>query len=370
MTISYHTSPPTIITAHQSLSIRYYPLPPFCTHRSQEDDDDEEDFIPTDNGQTKLGKPKLPYLSYNRQLTKNQTHSAPILVLSLSPTIPSSSTSGPSSSKAIFDSAAEEQEKTLLATGSSDGVVKVWDVIGGFVTHVYKGHGGGVSALSWRFLSPQGEIREDEEEQTGGYMNAPSSSSRGISEGGKVMQLITGSVDTRIRVFDLLSRDPASKPIHVLEGHVSVVRGIDVDLTSEQGERGRWMITAGRDRVVFLWDFSCPVQGGKKISTGGKKSHGNVVAGVPRVVQTTMTNELIESVGFVSLPSLSVLRGSEEGRRASLVAFTGGEKGVVRVWDVQRGAELGRMDGPGGLGEDEDEEDEDEVEERGIREVL
>ncbi|KAJ3007018.1 hypothetical protein NUW54_g3713 [Trametes sanguinea] len=31
---------------------------------------------------------------------------------------------------------------TYLASGSADGVVKVWDILRGYVTHLFKGHGG------------------------------------------------------------------------------------------------------------------------------------------------------------------------------------------------------------------------------------
>src|ERR1700753_4103129 len=36
---------------------------------------------------------------------------------------------------------------TLLATGGEDGIVKVWDIKGGFVTHTFHGHSGLISAL-------------------------------------------------------------------------------------------------------------------------------------------------------------------------------------------------------------------------------
>ena len=40
---------------------------------------------------------------------------------------------------------------TYLASGSADGVVKVWDIVRGHVTHVFKGHGGVVSALVFSY---------------------------------------------------------------------------------------------------------------------------------------------------------------------------------------------------------------------------
>jgi len=40
---------------------------------------------------------------------------------------------------------------TYLASGSADGVVKVWDIHRGYITHVFKGHGGVVSALAFNY---------------------------------------------------------------------------------------------------------------------------------------------------------------------------------------------------------------------------
>jgi U3 small nucleolar RNA-associated protein 13 len=66
----------------------------------------------------------------------------------------------------------------------------------------------------------------------------------------KTMHLITASVDTRIRMFDLVEGTSTSgggaKPEAVLEGHVSVPRGLDVSWD------GRWLVSGGRDSVVDL----------------------------------------------------------------------------------------------------------------------
>lgn len=329
-----------------------------------------------------------------------------MISLSVSPPIPSNSHA--------VDEEGTETENTLFATGSADGIVKVWDTKGGFVTHVFKGHGGGVSAVGWRFLEPLigGEMDVDASNSNsrgGGFANDPRArgKSNGTGRGGKIMQLITGSVDARVRVFDLLdpshrsssssssSSGNGGKPEFILEGHVSVVRGISVNLASsnfdgmyedtgngneEEQESGRWMITGGRDRVVLLWDFGSRLDGASSSGTlsAGPKSKSKKSDGkqAPKTVQTTLTNETIESVGFVDPSDLLPSSSGSEGKKRSLVAYTGGEKGCVRVWDVLRGKEIGKMDGPAGRGDEDDEDegekdDEDEdAEERGIREVL
>lgn len=263
------STPPLLVTSHQSQTIRFYPLP--------------------------ASTPDTPQpLSYTRQLPK--AHSAIILISAVSP------------------------DDTLLATGSSDGIVKVWDLAGGFVTHLFRGHGGPVSALKFNF--PQGEERR--------------------------MELLTGSTDGRVRVFDLKDTSSrtgggAAKPRSILEGHVSVVRGIDVTVD------GRWAITGGRDKVVLVWDLY-----GKESKKGKEKES-------PKLVQTIIAGEQVETVGL--LPVDEGLLGLPAGR---LRCWTGGEKGAVKLWDVFKAEEVGQMGGVEGV----DEAEVDEDEQRGILNVL
>ena len=42
---------------------------------------------------------------------------------------------------------ATDRTGTLVATGGAEGMVKVWDIRGGYTTHTFHGHGGVVSAL-------------------------------------------------------------------------------------------------------------------------------------------------------------------------------------------------------------------------------
>jgi U3 small nucleolar RNA-associated protein 13 len=249
LALSYHTSPPTLITSHQSQMIRFYPLPPAV--------------------------PDTPLsLTYTRQVPK--AHNAIILVSAVSP------------------------DNTLLATGSSDGIVKVWDLAGGYVTHMFRGHGGPVSALRFSY--------------------------------GQKTELLTGSTDGRVRLFDLKDAARAGKARAVMEGHVSVVRGIDVS------SDGQWAVTGGRDKVVLVWDL--------------RKE--------PKLIQTLIVGEQVESVGFLSMD-----RGVLDLPAGRLRCWTGGDKGVVKVWDVFKAEEVGQMKAVEGVDEEVDED-----EQRGIINVL
>lgn len=246
--------------------MRYYPLP---------------DALPT--------TPKPPLLQFTRVLAR--ASGAPILLAAVSP------------------------DSSLLATGSSDGIVKVWDMAGGYVTHLFRGHGGPVSALAFSF-------------PTGGEKQR--------------MELWTGSTDAKVRVYDLrdagarvvVGGGGGAKPRAVLEAHVSVVRGIAVS------EDGRYAITGGRDKVVLVWDMSK-----KKAS----------------VIGTILANEQVEACGL--LPLGTSVEGEREDR---LLCYTAGENGSVRVWDALKGEEVAEMTAVEGV----DEASEDDDEQKGVVQVM
>ncbi|WVO19648.1 uncharacterized protein IAS62_000938 [Cryptococcus decagattii] len=285
LALSYHTFPPTLLTSHMSLTVRYYPLPESAPPAST---------------------PKPPSLTYTRIL--NKAHSAPILVSQVSP------------------------DNTLFATGSSDGIVKVWDMAGGYVTHLFRGHAGPVSALHFNFPT----------------IPIP----KGGGEERRRMELLTGSTDARVRIYNLRDANArvvgggggggggggnAVKPKAVLEGHVSVVRGIHVT------PDGKYAVTGGRDKVVLVWDML----------------PGATTVG-PKLVQTIIVQEQVESLGL--LPLEEQVSGAPTGR---WLCYTGGDRGLVRVWDVLRGTLVATMKGVQGVDQAAESES-DEDEQRGV----
>ncbi|KAJ2914778.1 hypothetical protein MD484_g5644, partial [Candolleomyces efflorescens] len=188
---------------------------------------------------------------------------------------------------------------SLLASGSADGVVKVWDISNGYVTHVFKGHGGVVSALTFNYPQNPGSVT-----QTG------------------PVRLVTASVDNRIRIFNLTHGASTSsgggKPEAVLDGHVSVPRGLDVSLD------GKWLVSGGRDSVIMLWDLE-PITGQTK---QGKKTKqkGNAV---PQLVKTIPVLERVEAVGFLHQDPASY------GTTKGLQVYLGGQKGRIAVRNVE-----------------------------------
>ncbi|CUA72578.1 U3 small nucleolar RNA-associated protein 13 [Rhizoctonia solani] len=179
---------------------------------------------------------------------------------------------------------------TLIASGSADGIVKVHDIRRGHLTHLFRGHGGIVSAL--KFFYKAGS--------TAGTWDT--------------MWLVSASADSRVRVYDLAAAGTGS-PIMTLEGHVSVPRGVGVS------NDGRYVISGGRDSVVLIWDTRPPIENGKP-DKGGKKGKKSSLA--PVLVKTIPVLERIEA--------LSVLEPEDSGGK--LRFYTGGQKGVIKVWDA------------------------------------
>lgn len=217
------------------------------------------------------------------------------------------------------------------------------------MTHLFRGHGGPVSALHFNFPTiPEG----------GG-------GGGGGGEERRRMELLTGSTDARVRIYNLRDANArvvgggnAVKPKAVLEGHVSVVRGIDVT------PDGKWAVTGGRDKVVLVWDMLSG--GGETTAVEAKKGKGKAVATpmTPKLVQTIIVQEQVESLGL--LPQEEQVYGAATGR---WLCYTGGDKGLVRVWDVLKGTLVAAMKGVEGVDEAEL-DDEDDDEQRGVLSLL
>ncbi|XP_057416676.1 protein TORMOZ EMBRYO DEFECTIVE [Lotus japonicus] len=170
----------------------------------------------------------------------------------------------------------------LLATGGADRKVLVWDVDGGYCTHFFKGHGGVVSCVMFH---------PDPEKQL----------------------LFSGSDDggdhATVKVWDI-SKTKRKNCIASLDNHRSAVTSMAVS------EDGWTLLSAGRDKVVSVWDLH---------DYSNKK--------------TVITNEAVEAVCVIGAgnpfaSSLDSYRKNAKKHASSQALYfvTVGERGIVRIW--------------------------------------
>lgn len=190
-------------------------------------------------------------------------------------------------------SSAIDATGSLLATGGSDGTIKVWDIRGGYVSHTFHGHGGVVSVLKFFEASSSNPIEQP----------APKIGQKRKSRDPEQMELIqsssaqpiflaSGGEDGKIRVWNLATR----KSVAVLDSHVSVVRSLDYS------QQQQLLMSASRDRTLIFWDSRTWTQ--------------------QRVVPAL---EVIEAAGFTD---------------GGQYCYTGGENGTVRIWNAVTGQEI------------------------------
>lgn len=175
---------------------------------------------------------------------------------------------------------------TLVATGSADGVIKIWDILGGFVTHTLKGHEGIISALRFIQLPGAQEDVAGQSKRAKGRRASTTGNGNHTSSSDRLM-LVSGVDDGQMRVWDLQSK----KAIAKLSTHTSVVRALDY--SPEHG----LLLSGSRDETLVFWDT--------------KRW---------KVVKTNPVLDSVEAAGFIRL---------EDG---ILLTYCGGEDGRLRVW--------------------------------------
>ncbi|OCL04983.1 WD40 repeat-like protein [Glonium stellatum] len=180
---------------------------------------------------------------------------------------------------------------TLLATGGADGIVKIWDIRGGFVTHTFHGHSGVISALLFFEVENPGQDVDSRSQSLGGHIKREALQGKS-AETTTGFRLASGAEDGKIRIWNLHKRSSVA----VLDSHVSVVRSLDFSLEENT------LVSGSRDKTVILWDVR-----------------------TWKIRNTIPILEAVESTGFLS-------KGS--------VIYTGGENGRLRLWTTTGGREI------------------------------
>ncbi|KAM0254355.1 hypothetical protein ACHAQJ_006887 [Trichoderma viride] len=188
---------------------------------------------------------------------------------------------------------AVDRTGTLLATGGTDGVIKVWDIAGGYVTHTFRGPSVLVSAL--RFFEVAARTASNRNSR--GAKTQPKTADEGEEEEEDNVtttnfRLASGSQDGKVRIWDLNKRSCIAN----LDSHVSDVQAIDYSPTQHA------IVTASRDKTLIWWDT---------------KSW--------KIRKIVPCLELVETAGFLDDGNLT---------------YSAGANGCLRIWDTDKGAEL------------------------------
>ena len=185
---------------------------------------------------------------------------------------------------------------TLLATGGADGIVKIWDIRGGFVTHTFHGHSGVISALHFfEVESPPSKDDASSRKRKRSSRNGDETKSEMESfenEGTIGYRLASGGEDGKVRIWNLDKRTSAA----TLDSHVSVVRSLAFSPQENA------LVSASRDKTLILWD----AKSWKQRAT------------IPVL-------EGIEAAGFLL-----------NGR----YIYCGGESGQLRIWTTNKPREV------------------------------
>ena len=197
---------------------------------------------------------------------------------------------------------AVDKTSTLLATGAADGAIKIWDIVGGYVTHTVSGPSVLVSALHFfevaMTVKDRSGIGQKSQKNSRKSLEMKANDNSGHSD--TQFRLAFGTQDGKIRIFDLNNRNTHAVYSDVKrkkEAHESNVQSIDY--SPEQHA----LLSGSRDKTMTLWLW-----------------RDGAWSGTPM-----LRHEGVEASGFLN-----------DGR----IMFSAGTSGLLRLWDTSTHQEL------------------------------
>ncbi|CAH0029077.1 unnamed protein product [Clonostachys rhizophaga] len=185
---------------------------------------------------------------------------------------------------------AVDRTSTLLATGGTDGTIKVWDIVAGYVTHTFRGPSVLVSALHFFEVAARAADAGRSKGKRGSKGAAEEEEDE--AESTTSFRLASGSQDGQVKIWDLNKRSCVA----TLNSHVSDVQGLDYSPAQNA------IVTASRDKTLVWWDT---------------KSW--------KIRKVVPSLELLEAAGF-----------SDDGQ----LTWSAGANGSLRVWETDTGREV------------------------------
>ncbi|KAK3373827.1 WD40-repeat-containing domain protein [Lasiosphaeria ovina] len=210
---------------------------------------------------------------------------------------------------------AVDKTSTLLATGAADGAIKIWDIIGGYVTHTVSGPGVLVSALHFFELAATAQSARDKsgrKAKRNARKGQVEESQQNDDSADSGFRLAYGTQDGKLRVFDLRKRTTYSvfsDSKRRNEAHDSNIQSIDYSPDQHT------LLSSSRDKTMTLWLWK-----------------DEEWQGTPM-----LRHESVEAVGF--------LNGGK-------LMYSAGTSGLLRLWDTSTHQEITQEQEPRSEGEE------------------